>query len=454
MKRLLLPLLAITLAFAPARGQDITGDWYGTLEIGPQKLALVFHISENEGRYATVMDSPDQHAEGLETSSTVFDGTTLTVRAAALGMTYEGAFAADTLKGTFRQGGLALPLTFTRHKAERARPQSPRPPFPYTAKEVAFDNSAAGITLAGTLTLPAGEGPFPAVVLVTGSGAQNRDEELLGHKPFLVLADWLTRNGIAVLRYDDRGTAASEGDYASATLQDFASDAASALRWLAARPETAATGIIGHSEGGIIAYMLAGGGEAPDFIVSMAGPAVKGTEFMREQRRLITERMGLPESAFRQNEQMVEYMIEVTDRYPYDYVETHLDSLAATVLPAFMRNDTLAVNQIKTGLLQSAVPEMVSLRRYDPATDLARITCPVLALVGEKDVQVPPSVVELPLREGINPAADLTVKVYPDLNHLFQHAGTGLPAEYGEIEETLSPEVLADIAAWIKQVAE
>ena len=189
MKRLLLPLLAITLAFAPARGQDITGDWYGTLEIGPQKLALVFHISENEGRYATVMDSPDQHAEGLETSSTVFDGTTLTVRAAALGMTYEGAFAADTLKGTFRQGGLALPLTFTRHKVERARPQSPRPPFPYTAKEVAFDNSAAGITLAGTLTLPAGKGPFPAVVLVTGSGAQNRDEELLGHKPFLVLAD-------------------------------------------------------------------------------------------------------------------------------------------------------------------------------------------------------------------------------------------------------------------------
>lgn len=150
----------------------------------------------------------------------------------------------------------------------------------------------------------------------------------------------------------------------------------------------------------------------------MAGPAVKGTEFMREQRRLITERMGLPESAFRQNEQMVEYMIEVTDRYPYDYVETHLDSLAATVLPAFMRNDTLAVNQIKTGLLQSAVPEMVSLRRYDPAADLACITCPVLALVGEKDVQVPPSVVELPLREGINPAADLTVKVYPDLNHL------------------------------------
>ena len=134
----------------------------------------------------------------------------------------------------------------------------------------------------------------------------------------------------------------------------------------------------------------------------MAGPAVKGTEFMREQRHLITERMGLPESAFRQNEQMVEYMIEVTDRYPYDYVETHLDSLAATVLPAFMRNDTLAVNQIKTGLLQSAVPEMVSLRRYDPAADLACITCPVLALVGEKDVQVPPSVVELPLREGIN----------------------------------------------------
>lgn len=446
--------MAALLACTTINGQEVTGDWYGTLTIGSQKLALVFHIAENEGVYTTVMDSPDQHAEGLTTTATTFDGTTLTITATTLGMTYEGSLVADSLTGTFRQNGLRLPLTFTRRKQERARPQTPRPPYPYTAEEVVFDNPAAGIALAGTLTLPAGEGPFPAVVLVTGSGAQNRDEELFGHKPFLVTADYLTRRGIAVLRYDDRGTAASEGNYASATLQDLASDAACALRWLAARPETGATGIIGHSEGGIIAYMLAGGGESPDFIVSMAGPAVTGTECLRTQRHLISRKLGLSEEAYRQNELLVERVTELTDRYAGDYIETHLDSLAASLLPPAMHTDPAALEQMRTVLAQAAAPEMVSLRRYDPTADLARIACPLLAIVGEKDTQVPPSVVEGPLREGIAPNTELTIKVYPGLNHLFQHAATGLPSEYGAIEETLAPDVLADMAAWVLRVAE
>lgn len=454
MKKCFCFLLTLLAGCIPAVAQDITGDWYGTLDFGMQRLALVFHIDRDGEAFTTVMDSPDQHAEGLATTATTFDGTTLKVSAAALGMTYEGRLAADSLQGTFRQGGLAMPLTFTRRQPERRRPQLPQPPFPYTSEEVTFPNASAGIALAGTLTVPEGEGPFPAAVLITGSGAQNRDEELFGHKPFFVLADYLTRHGIAVLRYDDRGTASSEGDYAAASIQDFASDAASALAWLRTRPEidASAAGFIGHSEGGIIAYMLAAGDNGAAFIVSMAGPAVAGSEFMRVQRRLIAERTGLPEAAFRQNEQLVESMTEITDRYSYDYIESHLDSLAATMLPDFVRDDPQAAEQIKAGLLQSASPEMVSLLRYDPADDLARIACPVLALVGTRDVQVPPSVVEAPLRERINPAAELTVHVYPELNHLFQHAETGLPTEYAVIEETIAPEVLADIAAWIKKV--
>ena len=186
----------------------------------------------------------------------------------------------------------------------------------------------------------------------------------------------------------------------------------------------------------------------------MAGPAVTGTECLRTQRHLISRKLGLSEEAYRQNELLVERVTELTDRYAGDYIETHLDSLAASLLPPAMHTDPAALEQMRTVLAQAAAPEMVSLRRYDPAADLARIACPLLAIVGEKDTQVPPSVVEGPLREGIAPDTELTIKVYPGLNHLFQHAATGLPSEYGAIEETLAPDVLADMAAWVLRVAE
>lgn len=451
MKRLLLTLLAASLCWL-AGAQGITGDWYGTLAIGPSQLALVLHVERAGDGYVTVMDSPDQGASDIPTTSTSFDGSVYMVVADNMAMTYTATLRDGELEGTFTQGTLSLPLTFTRNREEKIRPQTPHPPYPYSAEEVTFPNEEAGITLAGTLTVPEGEGPFPAAVLITGSGPQNRDEELFQHKPFHVIADYLTRNGIAVLRYDDRGTFSSGGDYASSDMYDFASDAVSALEYMRGRPEidSAKVGLIGHSEGGMITYIIAAQHPEAAFIVSMAGPVVKGKEFMREQRRLVTNAMGLSESVFEENERMVEAVENIIDNYPREHIAENLDSLAVTLLPAGMKDDPMALEQIKTALVQSSSPEMISLLNYDPAPWISRISVPVFAIVGDKDLQVPPSVVE-PLRSGIGSEAPLTLKVYPGLNHLFQHATTGLPTEYGGIEETISPEVLEDIAVWIKE---
>lgn len=454
MKKWLFTLLAVAGATVASQAQDVVGDWYGTLEIGPSKLILVLHVSRSGDGFTTLMDSPDQGASDIPITATTFEEGELTIRDSKMGMTYTARLAGDELNGTFSQRGISVPLTFTRNSVQRLRPQTPQPPYPYACEEVSFPNPSAGITLGGTLTLPHGEGPFPAAVLITGSGAQNRDEELLGHKPFFVLADYLTRNGIAVLRYDDRGVGSSGGDYHASDIYDFASDAESAMEYLKVRPEidSAAIGFIGHSEGGMITYIIAAGRDDAAYIVSMAGPAVDGAKFMREQRRGIMEAMGLPEAAFTQNEKFIESVIAVTEKYPIEYIKENIDSLAQTLVPASMQGDTMALDQVKMGLAQTATPEMLSLLRYRPATYLTEISCPVLAVVGERDLQVPPSTIGEPLREGVRPGTPLTVKVYPELNHLFQHAATGLPTEYGEIEETISPEVLADMAAWIREV--
>lgn len=454
MKKMLFTLLAVACAGVGLQAQDITGDWYGRLDTGAGKLFLVFHIARDADGYTALMDSPDQGASDIPMTSTVLEGDELTVRDNALRMTYTAKFDGSTLQGTFRQGALSVPLALTRNRPERLRPQTPRPPYPYIAEEVSFPNEGAAITLAGTLTIPQGEGRFPAAVLITGSGAQNRDEEILGHKPFLVLADYLTRNGIAVLRYDDRGVGASGGDYASSDIDDFASDAVSAMEYLRTRPEIGASkiGFIGHSEGGMITYIIAAERGDAAYIVSMAGPAVDGDKFMREQRRVIMEAMGMPEAAFTENEKLMERVIAITEEYPVEYIRENADSLAQALVPEAMKGDGMVLDQVKMGLLQTASPEMVSLIRYRPAPCLERISCPVLAVVGSNDLQVPPYTVEDPLRKGVKPDTDVTIKVYPGLNHLFQHAATGLPTEYGDIEETISTEVLADIAAWIQEV--
>lgn len=453
MKKIWLSLLAVCCLPLWGAAQEIAGDWQGSLDLGVMRLRLVLHVAqEADGHYVTRMDSPDQGARNLPIARTSFADGRFAIADDAMRLAYEAELRADSLVGTFRQGGLAVPLTLTRGEVALRRPQEPQPPYPYRVEEVAFTNDAAGIALAGTLTVPQGEGPFPAVVLVSGSGAQNRDEELLDHRPFWVLADRLTRAGIAVLRYDDRGVGGSQGAYGEATLDDFADDAAAAMAWLRRQPsvDPQRVGVVGHSEGAMIAYMLAGACGDADFIVAMAGPAVTGREFLAAQRLRIGEAMGVPAEVRQQNEQVSEAILALGDRYEPAFIVAHADSLAQTLLPPDFRDDPQSLDQIRQGLIQCASPEMRSLIAYDPDDYLPRVACPVLAVVGSRDLQVPPSVVVEPLREAVPASVPLTVEVFDGLNHLFQHCETGLPTEYGEIEETMAPEVMTTIAEWIR----
>ncbi len=450
-------LTALLMPFlAPA--QSPVGDWYGTLDLGPARLRMVLHIASDGDGYSSTLDSPDQNAHGIPTTSTEVVGDTVRIAADMLGMTFDGRLAGDSLRGIFRQGYLQQDLSFTRRTtAASERPQTPQPPFPYRSEEVSFRNPEAGITLAGTLFIPDGDGPFPAAILISGSGAQNRNEEVFGHKPFLILADRLARAGIAVLRYDDRGTGASRGSYATAALGDFASDARSALSWLAARPETdsSRTGAIGHSDGGAIVYMLAGSGEPrPAFIVSMAGPGVRGDILLKEQRRLIAEAMGVDSAAVAANESLVAALTERIKTLTPEYVAAHAAEIAEELAPEPIRGDEAAMRAFTAKVAAAASPELLSLLAYDPVADLQAITCPVMALSGSRDLQVPSRMALDPVREHAVHAADVTLRLYEGLNHLFQHCATGLPTEYGAIEETMSEEVAADIASWIIGTAE
>ena len=280
--------------------QSVLGDWNGILNIQGTQLRIVFHISETGGTYTATLDSPDQKAFGIPAGETTFAENNLEIKLPNLAAQYKDA-AAQVVDGTFSQGGATFSLKLTREEQEKQelkRPQNPVAPFPYAQEDVTYDNPAAqGVTLAGTLTLPKGDGPFPAVILISGSGPQNRDEELLGHKPFLVIADHFTRNGIAVLRFDDRGVGQSTGDFATATSADFATDVQAGVEYLKTRKEINARkiGLAGHSEGGLIAPMVAAKSADVAFIVLMAGPGVSGDKVIRLQSRLISKAEGKSE---------------------------------------------------------------------------------------------------------------------------------------------------------------
>ncbi|MDZ7716434.1 MAG: alpha/beta fold hydrolase [Balneolaceae bacterium] len=293
MKKLILTYSFLLIA-SSLFAQDITGQWNGVLNVMGSQLELVFHIEETDNGYSATFDSPDQGAMGIPFSSASFSDDTLRLAASNISATYKGVLKADSLIGTWSQGGQSFPLNMSRNevkKEEPKRPQEPEKPYPYYEEEVTFKNEKDSLTLAGTLTIPEKTGSYPAVILISGSGAQNRNEEILGHKPFLVLADHLTRNGIAVLRYDDRGTAESTGDHSTATSKDFAQDVISAIEYLQSREEIDSDniGLVGHSEGGLIAPMVANDTDDVAFIVMLAGPGVPGKEISLMQARTLQE---------------------------------------------------------------------------------------------------------------------------------------------------------------------
>jgi putative lipoprotein len=371
---------------------------------------------------------------------------------------YKGKLNSDnTINGTFTQG-MPLPLNLKKGEASRPkRPQEPQPPFPYRSEEVTVRNERDGINLAGTLTLPEKGTKFPAVVMVTGSGAQNRDEEIMGHKPFFVIADYLTRNGIAVLRCDDRGTAASQGTHATATNEDFATDTEAMVNYLRSRKEINAKkiGIIGHSAGGIIAFIVAKKDLSIAFVVSLAGAGVRGDSLMLKQVELISKSQGMPDAVWQGMKPSIRNryaILQQTDKTPEELQKELYADVTKTMSPEQLK-DLNTIQQISAQISSMTSPWYLHFMRYDPGQDLKKLKCPVLALNGEKDIQVDAAMNLAAIQERItgNGNKNVTVKAYPNLNHLFQTCEKGTLAEYGQLEETINPEVLKDIIEWIRK---
>ncbi len=447
---------------------SIEGIWEGKLKVPGAELRIVFNISKNpDGILTATLDSPDQGATGIPVEEVVFKDNTLRLEVKSVGAVFEGKVSEDFLviEGELKQSGGAFPLTVKRvdKAVEILRPQEPKKPYPYIEEEAIYENKEAGITLAGTLTLPSGKGPFPAVLLITGSGPQDRNETIYGHYPFMVLADYLTRQGIAVLRVDDRGVGESTGDFSRATSEDFASDVLAGIGYLKTRKEinTEQIGLIGHSEGGLIAPMVTV--KSPDvaFIVLMAGPGLTGEEILYLQGALISRAMGISEEDITKGLQFNEKIFSVIkEEKDKKNAEKRLRQMFMEDWEKMSDEEKEQIGDPEVYLnaqLQSLLsPWLKFFLTYDPRPTLSKVKCPVLAINGEKDLQVPPkenlSAIEAALVAGDN--KNFTIKEIPNLNHLFQTTQTGLPSEYAKIEETISPVALKIVGDWILEQTE
>jgi uncharacterized protein len=464
----LIVLAIFPIAFITGQQKDISGIWTGKLELpNSMKLTVVFNISKDDsGNYKSTLDSPDQGAMGIPTESTTITDDSILIKIPAVQGFYAGKISYDELKmtGKWSQGGMSL--DFTVNKVDKVelpkRPQEPKEPFPYNAEEVLFENEQDNVVLAGTLTYPKEGNNFPAVVMITGSGGQNRNEELLGHKPFFVIADYLTQNGIAVLRFDDRGIAQSTGDHSTATSEDFAKDVLAAVEYLKTRKEInhSKIGLIGHSEGGMIAPMAVVQSNDVAFIVMMAGLGIPGDSILYLQGELIQRAEGTSEEEIQKSVKLQREIFtlvknssedeklkkDLRDKFYAEYATMTDEEKSKLGDPEVYLN-----MQIKT----IASPWFKYFLRFNPVPVLEKVKCPVLAINGEKDLQVPPkenlSAIETALKKGGN--KNFEVKMLPGLNHLFQTSTTGKISEYSQMEETISPIALEAMLNWIKKTA-
>lgn len=446
---------------APPPG--IEGMWEGLLDVGAAKLRLVLKVSKAaDGSLTAKADSPDQGASDLPVDVVTFKDNALHFEMKRLLASYDGKLNPDgsEFSGEFKQGGASFSLNLKRvaKPSSPNRPQEPKKPYPYDEEEVSYENKRDSVKLAGTLTLPRTKAPFPAVILITGSGAQDRNESLLGHKPFLVLADYLTRQGIAVLRVDDRGMGGSTGSVPNSTSENFAGDVLTGIEYLKNRKEInpKQIGLIGHSEGGIIAPMVAA--QSPDvaFIVLMAGTGLTGEEILYLQGALIAKANGASAEVLAKQRAIQEHT--------YAILRKEKDNAAAEKLLREDFDKQMAAmteeEKKKAGdpekAFQAQVKQITSpwfryFLTYDPRPALLKVKCPVLALNGENDLQVPINEnlreIEAALKRGGNP--DVTIVRLPKLNHLFQTSETGSPNEYSKIEETIAPVALKTMGDWI-----
>lgn len=454
-KSLIILIFALLSQFAFCQ---LEGEWNGTLDIQGTKLRIVFHIEKSENQFKATFDSPDQNAFGLRVEEVLFKESEVVIKIPMIGATFNGEMNNDKneIHGTFEQGGLSIPLNLKIVKSESSkihRPQTPQEPYPYYSKEVFIENAIDKIKLAGTLTLPDSVGKYPVVILITGSGPQDRDETIFGHKPFLVIADHLTKKGIGVLRFDDRGVGKSTGDFYSATTADFATDVKSCILFLKKQKNVLpnSIGLIGHSEGGITATMVAANNNDLAYVVLLAGSGISGEEIIYAQTEKMFQDL---------NKIDIEKQVKLR-RDLISIIQSEPDKeIAAKKLKEILNNnlDVLSLQPIQDTI--QLINNTISVFNgdwfrffinYNPATDIEKITCPVLALIGEKDIQVLPEqnipAIEEALIKGEN--RKYMIKEIESVNHLFQTAYSGKVSEYGEIEETISPNVLTLISDWI-----
>ncbi|MDV6332397.1 alpha/beta hydrolase [Asticcacaulis sp. 201] len=454
MKKLSILVGILALASGPALAEEAAGDWGGIL--GGQ-LHVIVHIKKNGAAYSGTLESPDQGAVVIPIDTITTTPDHLAFSIAAIHGSYDGKWddAQKTWTGTWTQGQ-AMPLTLKRldpaaKPTPIARPQEQAisvGPNPYTASEVTFDSRAAGVKLAGTFSVPNGKGPFPAVVLIAGSGPHTRDEDVFNHKIFVVLTDALNRAGIAVLRYDKRGIGQSSGNYKTATTTDFTTDATAAVEWLKSRPEVnkSRIGLIGHSEGGLIAPTVAVADPSVAFVVLMAGPGLPGDTLLLMQQAAIARASGESEAAIATAQAM--------NRQAFDVIKASSSPEDAQGKVKTLMASLVASGQITQAQADAAVTQLTSpwgyeFLRYDPRPTLSKVKVPVLAINGGLDRQVPPKEDLEEIRQALKDNRDVTVTELPGLNHLFQTAKTGAPSEYGQIEETVAPVALKIITDWV-----
>jgi uncharacterized protein len=464
---------AAMAADAPAtvhsKGTGPAGVWLGALKVGPTQLRLGLELADVSGRLEGTLTSIDQGASRIKIDSASFADGTLKLTLKAIGATFEGKLVADgsTLDGLWGQGGQKLPLTLTRvdKLPTTVRPQEPTKPYPYNDQELTFDNKPAGIKLAGTLTWPKDGGPHPAVVMITGSGPQDRDESVMGHRPFLILADHLSRNGVAVLRFDDRGVGKSQGKYDTATTEEFASDVLAAIAYLKTRREIVdpkRIGLIGHSEGGVTGPVVAG--RTPDdvaFMVLIAGVGVPMDELLVRQGHDLLALAGTP-AADIEKANALQLKLFAAIKGTADgpaaekAVRSVIDAEVARLTAAERAAANLAGPAVEAQVKMVTSPWFRALLAYDPRPTLARVRCPVLAVCGEKDVQVAAKDNLAGIRAALAAGGNRDVETVelPGLNHLLQHCKTGAVSEYATIEQTMAPEALDVITKWVRARAE
>ena len=431
MKQIFIFITLILVIYS--QNDNITGSWEGELSVSGTALRIIFHINEKNNTLSSTMDSPDQGANGIPVEKTIFTGNKLLLELPRLSAKYNGYFQKDSIVGNWSQGSFSLKLVLKKEVTKVNRPQVPKKPYSYNEEEVTFKNN--DIIFSGTLTKPTGNGKFHSVILISGSGQQDRNSSLFGHKPFLVISDFLTRNGYTVLRFDDRGIGKSTGTAVGATSKDFSNDVIAGITFLNSRDDILSVGLIGHSEGAMIAQMIASKMHDLSFIILLAGPGINGFDLILEQNYNIMNKMGL--TRFKIEEEMTKKktLFELIRSNKYD----------KSALKNFDINEK-DFNKLNTKWFRFFL-------NYKPENYLPKVKSAIFALNGENDCQVISSSNLNAIKKILEESDHKSYKVteLKKLNHLFQTSETGLPNEYAKIEETFAPEALKIILEWMNK---